>query len=370
MYRKILNYKKYSFQKKIWIIIQYMYLRMAAHKGFIKRYKNNDQNGYIKIDHLLNKNRREYINYWRDFRRKAETKTLEMCYNLSGKFDLEIIPEEIFAADIEPSLNQRSEIMFLCNKSYYNKWFTENLFPRDYLHKIDGVLMNTKFKRISLEEIPSILSSKNFPVVIKPNIDTYGGKDVFFPKNISEVIKIVEGLENFVIQEKIFQNSYFNDIYDESLNTIRVCVYRSVANDSLNVLNCSLRIGKDGSLDNETAGGIVCNIDSKGYMNSFAVDKYGVKYKTHPNTGFIFGGQIPFYDALLSKSRFVCQQVPYARLISLDVCLTEDNEWKIIEINLQGQTIRFAQYAGKPFFGEFTDEVKEYCKINHWTLNR
>jgi len=33
-----------------------------------------------------------------------------------------------------------------------------------------------------------------------------------------------------------------------------------------------------------------------------------------------------------------------------------------MELNLMSQTIRFAQYAGRPFFGPFTGEVVRYCK--------
>jgi hypothetical protein len=41
----------------------------------------------------------------------------------------------------------------------------------------------------------------------------------------------------------------------------------------------------------------------------------------------------------------------------------------MLEINTKGHSIRFSQYHGYPFFGEFTDEVIEYCKENHWALN-
>ncbi len=41
----------------------------------------------------------------------------------------------------------------------------------------------------------------------------------------------------------------------------------------------------------------------------------------------------------------------------------------MVEANVVGQhTIKFIQNAGFPFFGEFTDEVVDYCKVNHWAL--
>jgi hypothetical protein len=33
-------------------------------------------------------------------------------------------------------------------------------------------------------------------------------------------------------------------------------------------------------------------------------------------------------------------------------------------VNLNSHTIRFAQYAGQPFFGDFTGEVVRYCSVH------
>lgn len=54
------------------------------------------------------------------------------------------------------------------------------------------------------------------------------------------------------------------------------------------------------------------------------------------------------------------------RLASLDVFLDRENNWRVLEVNLSGQTIRFSQYGGEPFFGRFTDEVIEYCRSRPW----
>jgi hypothetical protein len=48
-------------------------------------------------------------------------------------------------------------------------------------------------------------------------------------------------------------------------------------------------------------------------------------------------------------------------LAGWDMSLDDQGRWRCIEVNLEGNTIRFAQYAGQPFFGEFTDEVIDYC---------
>lgn len=163
-------------------------------------------------------------------------------------------------------------------------------------------------------------------------------------------------IHNLVVQEKLKQSSKISRFNPDSINSIRVCLLK--VDGEFVVINTSLRMGKDGSLDNETAGGIVCSISEEGKLNNFAVDKFCSKYFFHPNTEVVFDGEIiPFYPSLISTSQKIAKNIFNTDLISLDMCLDDKGVWRCIELNLFGQTIRFAQYAGKPFFGEYTDYV-------------
>ena len=44
----------------------------------------------------------------------------------------------------------------------------------------------------------------------------------------------------------------------------------------------------------------------------------------------------------------------------MDLCFDKNSKWRVVEVNTKGITIRFSQYGGKPFFGDFTEEVIEY----------
>ncbi len=46
-----------------------------------------------------------------------------------------------------------------------------------------------------------------------------------------------------------------------------------------------------------------------------------------------------------------------ARLVSIDMALDTNEKWRCIELTPFGQTMKFAQDAGEPFFGKFTDEI-------------
>jgi D-alanine-D-alanine ligase-like ATP-grasp enzyme len=121
-------------------------------------------------------------------------------------------------------------------------------------------------------------------------------------------------------------------------------------------------MGVGGSLDNETAGGIHTLIKNDGSMNGFAVDKYGSKYLEHPDSGLTFDEQIPDIEGLKKLSLHIGSQIFLARLIGLDVSYDKNGKYRAIELNTKSQTTRFSQYGGVPFFGEFTDEVIDYCK--------
>jgi hypothetical protein len=66
--------------------------------------------------------------------------------------------------------------------------------------------------------------------------------------------------------------------------------------------------------------------------------------------------------ALKKLSLHIGSQIFLARLIGLDVSYDKNGKYRAIELNTKSQTTRFSQYGGVPFFGEFTDEVIDYCK--------
>ncbi|WP_169463233.1 sugar-transfer associated ATP-grasp domain-containing protein [Kaistella palustris] len=309
-----------------------------------------------------------YKKYWKPFHWNIETDTIHIVHTLSGKFDRRIIPENIFFSDIELTLNYSKSKYFLTNKSMYNRWYKSDLFPKDYLHKMNEIIYDSNLVELSNTGVLNeTLQLVKFPVVIKPNIDTSGGSNIFFINDLVELKEKMRTLKNYVVQERLVQNTFFSNI--TNAHTIRVCLYKSVKDNQVHILNMALRMGKDGSLDNDGAGGIALSINEKtGKAGGVAYNKYGTKYHKHPNSNVALDFTIPYFDKLCANSVDICENIIDLRIISLDMFLDSNNEWRVIEVNLYGHSIRFAQYFGKPFFGEFTDEVKEYCLVNHWAF--
>lgn len=355
--------KKYNVRNiKNWLLS--IKERFRVFQVIRKRHRSIFSNREFSRVKLTHQEKREYLKYWRGFGKNINLETVEICKSLSGRFDKRIVPEEIFELYIQSKLQKINNISFLANKNIYNKWFNKGIFPKDYIHRINGAFYDSNLNLVDNFKYFLEKTEIEFPVVFKPSIDSSGGSNIFFLNSKKEIFEKRYDFENFIIQENIKQYSRISKIYPNCLNTVRVCLLRKPSNSEIVVLNTSLRMGKDGSLDNESAGGIVCNINEKGLLNHYAVDKYAKKYIKHPNSNIIFEDwSIPSYEELIQTSIKVAKQVIYAGLISLDMCLDDQKNWRCIEINLRFQTIRFSQYAGVPFFGNSTDEVIDYCKI-------
>lgn len=367
--KKILTSAKLSTKSKCKSLLQYYSRKRGAAKPWKKRHEKVFElhpeysypcNEQIELEHQ---------NRWGAFRANVDMSTLRICSNLSSHADQRIIPEDIFVSDIEPVLTTNEASHFFSHKSFYNRWFSKGVFPRDHIHRINGQYLDAELNPISFNDFKQIAQEITYPVVKKPNRNSYGGKNVFFVENCDKLINLCQQRRDFVIQEKIAQHDFFSKYNSVGLNTIRIYVYKSVRDNRLHVINMAFRMGKGGSLDNETSGGIHTLIHADGSMNNYAVDKYGKKYLEHPDTGYAFDEQIPAVNELKELSKKIADQVYFTHIIGLDVCYDADCKWRLIEVNTKGHTIRFSQYGGQPFFGEFTDEVIAYCQNKHWALN-
>ncbi len=310
---------------------------------------------------------KQHRDYWSHFRGNFSPDTFRICEAISGNADPKIIPEEIFQADIEPSLNRIPEAHYLGNKSLYNRWFPKGIFPKDYLHNIDGELLDGNYSIVKPEKLKEFAAQFNYPVILKPNMDSWGGNDIQFVDNSDELVLKIKEKKNYIVQEKIQQHETQSRLHPPSLNTVRVYLYKSVTDNKTHIVNIAQRMGNGGALDNVASGGLISLVREDGRLHGYALDRYGHKFKTHPVTGLSFTQALPEFEAMKGLAVEVGARLFQLRVVGLDLCYDSSGTWRIIEINTKGHSIRFAQYPGYPFFGEFTDEVVEYCKTNHWT---
>ena len=130
-----------------------------------------------------------------------------------------------------------------------------------------------------------------------------------------------------------------------SVNTLRVQIYRSVKNSEIVIPNVIMRIGKSGSLvDNAHAGGCFVGVGTDGMIHDRVCNQYG-------ETSHVFNG-IDF-----QKEIFVIPEFFKVKQFAIEIgkCIPH---FHCIASAFSTWLFQFTTGAA---FGDYTDEVIEYC---------
>lgn len=306
---------------------------------------------------------KEHHSFWRELRRNVMPDTLRVCANLSGRCDPLIVPEEVMVAEIEPRLNCYPEAMLQADKNMYQRLFPAAGFPISLLSSCGGI----KYDRDGIPADHLNYDAVTYPVIAKTSRGPGGAHGVAVIDSAVTLQEWAAKKTDWLVQPLERQHKWmaaFSPSDALGVNTVRMCVYRSLASNRWVLLNAALRLGCSGTFDNEAAGGLACALNNDGSLNSYAVDKYAAKFEKHPDSEkeFSSAGVLPHWNDLCEAALILAGQTRLVRLISFDFFLDENGAWRPIEINLRGHSIRFEQYAGRPFFGKYTSEILEFCR--------
>lgn len=146
--------------------------------------------------------------------------------------------------------------------------------------------------------------------------------------------------EGFVIEEYMQQHPELKAFNPSSVNTLRIWVRQQ--EESINILGALLRIGRAGSLvDNSAQGGIVALLDQDTgkIITVRSTATFPVFYDRHPDSGALLKGQqIPFWQDSLELAKRAIRNFPMATFAGLDIAIGIDGP-KIIELNLEPDKI-------------------------------
>ncbi len=320
----------------------------------------------------------KHIDYWKSHGFKNVDKRWYLWYRgCSGIDDEKYVPADIYYTRIEPNLNNQYLSLAYADKNLYEQRYDPILFPHTVLRCINGVYYDKYYNALNEKNVPNLFQDLEEGIyILKPSIDSGGGKNVQFITIISSEFLDVQGNRlllsdikewyrgNFLIQRKIEQNSFFAQFHSTSVNTIRLMTYYSEYSDEVYPLKATMRMGINNStLDNETTGGISCGIYSGGNLNSYAVDKYGSKYFEHPNSGIIFEGKsVPKYEVMIDIAKEIHRGSPHHRFLSFDYSTDVRGNTIVIEVNNRNMAINFFQLFGGSLFGGFTEEIVEIAR--------
>lgn len=297
--------------------------------------------------------------------------------------DPNIVPDDLYHGIIEPLLCDKTSLPVYLNKNLYEKVMGVDMFPVCVLRNMRGDYMTRDYRDMKMTESlfeKMVTNNERLKqqgrMIIKPAVETGRGKGVrLFVYDGKEWISndkkklTLEWLNktyshDFIIQECIEPSDFVKQFNPTSYSTCRLFTYRSVVNGEMIFIGGLLRIGKIGNFkDNVSTGGFAIPILKNGELANFATNESRKKFTKVNDIDLgkaVFS--IPNFPQILDMVFHAADMTPLNRILSFDVILDKNNLPHIIEFNLKCQTITTIQSSYKTLFGEYTDEVIEYCK--------
>lgn len=304
-------------------------------------------------------------------------------YRLFSRYignDINIVPKDLCQNIIELTLNPFRYHGYYGDKNMFDKVMPDGVFPTTLLRRMYGCYYDAGYNRVTLDDtsLGEMLDNSGFNrVIVKPTLITMGGVGVTLFNNENGVwtdVKTGEHLtldyldrhsgEDFIMQEAFDQHEFMAKFNPTSVNTIRLAVYKSVKDDRCHVTQAVMRIGRKGNVvDNLGAGGVFVGVNSKdGTLLHECFDHYGRSSTRFNDVDLKLDYKLPFWDKIIEYADTVCGYVACQRLFALDISINHEGKPILLEYNLTGFNPALFQFTIGPAFGEYTDEIIEYCK--------
>ena len=347
------------------------------HYRFYKIYSEQFKH-YLELQHFENKKAEgedAYMQKWKALSSRVEPYSYRFFSHYVGNTP-NIIPEDIGHSFIEEVLNPLALRPVYTDKNLFPKIIGKENVPRTIVCRINGShLLDAEYKLAEKELSEYIGGAES--LILKPSIDSSSGRGIIkfvkkgdkYVSTDGEITLSKAFLESyrkdFCLQEAVEQHDFMNKLCPTAVNTIRLCLYRSVKDEKPRVTASIIRIGKNGAVvDNANAGGMFIGVNVKtGEMGKYVMDKFGNKKNVWNNIDFSQNSFIvPYWNDVIAFAEFIGDRIRHHRLIALDISLNKDGKPILIEFNIEWFSFWLYMYTNQEVFGDYTDEIIEYCK--------
>ena len=250
--------------------------------------------------------------------------------------------------------------------------------PVNYFIKNKNIILDFENGIRSNEDIYKCLVKKG-ELFIKPfalgkgngvcRIDYKNGK-IFVngsQKNLNDFYDFLDKNDEHVVCECMKQHHYAEELYDKTINTIRLITIRDIKSHEFKIFFAVQRIGREKTIpvDNGSKGGLVSKIDIESGVLSEARCLHDLEeYTIHPDSGNkIKGIKIPYWEGIKKQILEVCQKTPYMDFIAWDLLVTA-KEVCVIEANTSSG-VNILQLWGGQRQGELGEFFRHYGVIKN-----
>lgn len=357
-----------------------LYGNIRSHSKEIRRFSK-----LAGVELKPTKGEKEFLKKWGQIYKHIDARYYRFYSNFLGN-DPNIVPDDCFHTIIEPLLNRQSALTTYGDKNMFELLFPREYFPVCILRNMGGTWMDRDYhvQQMTEKRLAEMLTdNERIKVqgrfILKPTTETSGGRGVRlftlqpsgqWVSNDGKTLTLryleKKYRRDFIVQECIEPSDFVRQFNPVSYSTLRIFTYRSVRDDEPHFIGGYLRVGaKDSFRDNMGSGGFSCPITGGGKLAPFASN---IKRQRFDNINGVSLTEnqfaVPNFDKVLEYVFEVARRNIPNRLLSFDVMLDKQNQPHLIEYNIKWQTVTTVQTTTKAFFGEFTDEVIDYCKAN------
>lgn len=335
-----------------------------GHSELKKGYKNAQPISYQK--------KCEIKKFWKPYLKTIKARhSFDMrwfdVYNRTNVFGADLttyIPDGYYYAIIDKCLTNGIDANTLDDKNLYDLYFYDVNQPSTIVRKVRGVYLDANYNIITENEAVE-KCIKNKSVIIKPSINSLGGKGIVFWRENEDILFLHKALSennDVVVQDLIKQHEFMASFTDSCVNTMRI-VTLLWDNDVIITSSVLIMGGPTAKTNHLHGGGIVCGILPDGSLREVAFDGTLQEYRKHPN-GLVFANaKIPNYDKCVELvKRLATRMSGMAKLLNWDITLDKNGAPLLIEVNLTwGGSV---QIAAGPAFGDKTREILDYVIKN------
>lgn len=269
---------------------------------------------------------------------------------VAGEFKEGWIPDNYYGKVVVPQIKGKyGEIADL--KGLASALFGTSHFP-DKIYYINGLLLSNNYQVLSEKDCKELAFSNSEEIVYKVD-NSLQGRGIFFLRKNDFNIKSLESLGNGVIQEKIKQHPFFQEIVPNSVATIRITT--AINNYGIISPRASyLRIGRLQDTHVKSASHIRIPINLKtGELYHYGYTTDWRQIEKHPDTNFSFAAKhIPQFSELQQTASYLHKMVPFTRSIGWDIIIDDSNRIKVMEWNGSHNDIKFSEATQGPCFAD------------------
>lgn len=288
------------------------------------------------------------------------------------------VPRDVWKT-FELSLNP-IEVRFIQNKAMLHRFIDKKYLPVTIINKFHGFIYDKDDRVLSREEATRLLMASD-KFVYKPTDRTGGGRGVrliemdTIENKEAFVAELLDG-DFYICQELIRPSkriTRFNN-GDKTVNTVRC--FTLCLNGKVSVISGFMRMGGGQTFNDNASAKTAANLDPKtansyvgikpadGQLNEFclyAADLY-TKYFYSPSGLLLKDEKLEFWKDITDVAVSLHEKLPMLGFIAWDFTIDENEQPRIIEINLDSQDVDDHQIFNGPVFADYLQDIIQYTQ--------